>query len=249
MDTQIDRLSGDYIIYQPVQGQRYSTDDMLVAWLAVRELREASASPSSFLDLGCGLCSVSMIILWCCPQLRGIGIERAASRLACARQSLEANKLSERFRLIHGDLRSVRLKKRFDFITSSPPYYECREGFLSPDADRAQVRFETRGSIEDYFQAAAAHAASGARFITVYPTPYTRRLGEAAAASGFSVRRSIDIIPRAGKPALFTLFCCVNDSAATGSSAEELIVRGEDQLFTPDFCSVRRMLAFPDKAQ
>ena len=44
MNTQIDRLSGDYVIYQPVQGQRYTTDDMLVAWLAVRELRATIGS-------------------------------------------------------------------------------------------------------------------------------------------------------------------------------------------------------------
>ena len=111
------------------------------------------------------------------------------------------------------------------------------------------MRFETRGSIEDYFRAAAAHAAPGARFITVYPTPYTGRLLEAAQANGFSVRRSIDIIPRAGKPSLFTLFCCVNDNSAAGSTAEALVVRGEDRLFTPEFRSVRRMLAFPDKAK
>jgi tRNA1(Val) A37 N6-methylase TrmN6 len=61
VNTQTDRLSGDYVIYQPVQGQRYSTDDMLVAWLAVRELREGQKAVSSFLDLGCGLCAVPMI--------------------------------------------------------------------------------------------------------------------------------------------------------------------------------------------
>ena len=32
--ARIDTLSGNYIIYQPEKGQRYSTDDMLVAWLA-----------------------------------------------------------------------------------------------------------------------------------------------------------------------------------------------------------------------
>jgi len=249
MKTQIDRLSGNYVIYQPVTGQRYSTDDMLVAWLAVRELRANQLEVTSFLDLGCGLCSVPMIILWCCKNLHGIGIEHATSRLDCARQSLAANQLEDRFQVINGDLRALRLKTRFDFITSSPPYYEYREGPLSPDPDRARVRFETRGSIEDYFQAAAALAAFGARFITVYPTRYKERVTAAAKGSGFAVQRSIDIIPREGKTALFTLFTCINDSSATNSRSEELIVRGRDQLFTPEFRSVRCMLGFPDKAR
>jgi tRNA1(Val) A37 N6-methylase TrmN6 len=109
------------------------------------------------------------------------------------------------------------------------------------------VRFETQGSIEDYFQAAAAHAAPGARFITVYPTALKQRVHTAAASNRFAIQRSIDIIPRAGKAALFTLFTCNYDSPTTGSF-EALTVRGRDQLFTPEFRSLRRMLGYRDKA-
>ena len=248
MNTQIDKLSGDYVIYQPVEGQRYSTDDMLLAWLAVREMNADQSGVPSFLDLGCGLCSVSMIILWCFKDLHGFGIEHAAPRLDYARQSLAANQLKKRFQLINADLRTLRLKKRFDFITSSPPYYEYREGPVSPDPDRARVRFETQGNIEDYFQTAAAHAAPKARFITVYPTPYKQRVITAASESGFSIHRSIDIIPRAGKAALFSLFTCIQGSTET-IATEKLTIRGHDQLFTPAFRAVRRMLGFRDKAK
>jgi tRNA1(Val) A37 N6-methylase TrmN6 len=187
-----------------------------------------------------------MIVLWCCRELNGFGIEIAEERLACARLSLAANHLERRFKLVNADVRTLSLKKRFNFITSSPPYYEFREGPLSPDPDRARVRFETKGCIEHYFQAAAAHADGQARFITAYPTRYKERVSAAALATGFSLRRSIDIIPRAGKPALFTLFTCDRDPAAA-QHAEQLTVRGSDQLFTPEFRSVRSMLGFRDK--
>jgi len=214
----------------------------------VRELQTGQFKVSSFLDLGCGLCSISMIVLWCCKNLQGIGVEYAASRLAFARQSLAANQLENRFQLINADLRDLRLKSHFDFITSSPPYYEYREGPLSPDPDRARVRFETQGSIESYFQTAAAHAAPKARFITVYPAPYKQRVNEAAGANGFNIQRCIDIIPREGKAALFTLFNCINGPVA-GTACENLTVRGQDQLFTPEFRAVRSMLGFPDKTK
>jgi len=246
MTMRTDRLSGDLVIYQPEQGQRYTTDDVLVAWLAVRELREDPANIQSFLELGCGLCAVSMIVLWCCRELSGIGIEVAGQRLACARASLAANHLEHRFKLINADMRSLRLKARYSFIASSPPYYEFREGPLSPDPDRARVRFETKGCLEDYFQAAAAHAAPDARFITVYPTRCTERISAAAAMAGFSIRRSIDVIPRAGKPALFTLFTCSRAPAASRRE-ETITVRGTDLLYTREFRSVRAMLDFRDK--
>lgn len=242
-----DRLSGDCVIYQPLQGQRYTTDDMLVAWLAVREIRAQAANADSFLELGCGLCAVSMIVLWCCPGLDGIGIEASPERLACARRSLDANRLGNRFQLINADLRSLRLKASFSFIVSSPPYYERGEGPLSPDPDRARVRFETRGSIEGYFMAAAAHATPDALFITVYPARFRQRAHAAARRSGFRVRRSVDIIPRTGKPPLFTLFACARGKNGPPCEAEKLTVRGQDRLFTPEFRAVRRMLGFPDK--
>jgi tRNA1(Val) A37 N6-methylase TrmN6 len=243
----MDRLSGGLVIYQPEQGQRYTTDDVLVAWLAVREVRENPADIQSFLELGCGLCAVSMSVLWCCRDMRGVGIEIAGERLACARLSLAVNHLDDRFKLINADVRELRLKTRYRCITSSPPYYDFREGPVSPDPDRARVRFETKGCIEDYFQAAAAHADRQTRFITAYPTRFKERVNAAAGAAGFFIRRSIDIIPRAGKPALFTLFSCTNQEPAT-VIAEELTVRGHDQLLTPEFRAARRMLGYPDKS-
>ena len=72
-NAQVDRLSGDFIIYQPRDGQRYTTDDLLVAWFAVREMRSRAEPPASFLDLGSGLCSVPMILLWAFPALTGSG--------------------------------------------------------------------------------------------------------------------------------------------------------------------------------
>ena len=248
MTMRTDRLSGDFVICQPVQGQRYTTDDMLVAWLAMRELCAAGMNVPSFLDLGCGLCSVSMILLWCRPDLRGIGIEVSAQRLACARESIAANQLTGRFQLVNADLRSLRLKTVFSFITSSPPYYNFEEGPISADPDRVRVRFETRGSIEDYFQAAAAHAAPQALFITVYPSRSTQRAIEAAHNSGFAIRRSVEVVPRAGKPPLFTLFTCIRGTHAKRTT-ETLIVRGQNQLFTRQFRAARRMLGFRDKSR
>ncbi len=101
----VDRLSGDYVIYQPQEGQRYTTDDMLVAWLAVREVKASSVVPVSFLDLGSGLCSVPMIVLWSFANINGFGIEISPDRRRLGTLSLEKNGLTERFKLMPGDAR------------------------------------------------------------------------------------------------------------------------------------------------
>jgi tRNA1Val (adenine37-N6)-methyltransferase len=244
--VQADRLCGDYVIYQPQDGQRYTTDDMLVGWLAVRELRQRVCAPASFLDLGSGLCSVPMIVLWAFPHIRGFGIEISLDRFKLGERSLAENGLAERFRLMQGDLRDVRLQERFSLVTSSPPYYERREGPVSPNADKAGVRFELHGTIDDYCRAAAAHLEQGGIFATVYPFQYRLRALHAAQACGLSLERQVQVVSRDGKPPLLSLF--ILSLQGPGAAAqEEFIIRGADHLFTEEFRRARQNVGFPDK--
>ena len=109
--VQTDTLSGDFIIYQPEKGQRYTTDDFLVAWFSVKKIQESLRTANCFLDLGSGLCSVPMIILWAFPALTGVGVEINRDRLSLGMKSLAANGLTQRFHLIHGDIRQIFVKK------------------------------------------------------------------------------------------------------------------------------------------
>lgn len=245
-NAQIDRLSGDFFIYQPRRGQRYTTDDMLVAWLAVRELRCRAIAPACFLDLGSGLCSVPMIVLWAFPEMTGCGIEISPERCALGRASLEKNGLAGRFSLLEGDLRELRLAARYGLITSSPPYYERREGPVSPDSDKAGVRFELQGAFEDYCRTAACHLAPGGLFATVYPRQYRSRALAAARACGLGCEREVQVIPRQGKPSLLSLFIFSPETPGA-HGLEELVVRGDDHLFTDAFRKARQEVGFPDK--
>ena len=127
---QTDTLSGDFIIYQPENGQRYTTDDFLVGWFSITILQESLRPVASFLDLGSGLCSVPMIILWAFPALTGAGIEINRDRLSLGMKSLAANRLSQRFHLIQGDTRRISLKKRSSVFKSNV-FKEMKERILN----------------------------------------------------------------------------------------------------------------------
>jgi len=242
-ETRIDTLSGDYIIYQPENGQRYCTDDMLVAWLALRSIREGAVSAGRFLDLGSGLCAVPMIFLWGISQTTGCGIEISRERMLLGRKSLAANGLSERFHLIHGDIRSIFLNEKFSLITATPPYYMKKEGISSPNDDKALARFEVNGTIFDYFQSAAFHLDAGGAFITAYPFQYAQRVFAAAREQEFYPDLRIDVIPRETKPPLISLFSFLKGVKGRNAS-ETLAVRNEDQSFTQEYKEVRRELGF-----
>jgi len=245
-NARIDTLSGNYIIYQPEEGQRYSTDDMLVAWLAVKSAKKRSSLPRSFLDLGSGLCSVPMIFLWAFPKIEGCGIEISRSRFSLGEKSLEANGLSCRFKLLNRDLRDTFLDKKFEIVTSSPPYYRKNEGPISPDKDKAGVRFELNGTIYDYFTSVAYHLEPGGFFTTVYPFQYTERVFDAAERNDFCCDLKIDVIPKKTKPPLISLFRFIKGSKGLNTK-ETLEIRNEDQSFTKEYNEIRKELGFKEK--
>jgi len=242
--TRIDTICNGFIIMQPVNGQRYSTDDMLVAWLAVRTISTAAQPIDRFIDLGSGLCSVPLIVLCSFPTLQGLGIELNAQRLALGAQSILANGLQRRFRLMRADVRTLCLRTRVSLVTSSPPYHPRRSGQISANSDKAAVRFELHGGIEDYVRAAAEHLCDHGCFITVYPCRQQARLLAAAQACGFALDRQVNVIPRQNKPPLFALYSLCK-SAPGRNIVETLTIRNSDQGFTPEYALVRKQLGFP----
>ena len=238
-----DTLSGDFKIFQPENGQRYSTDDLLTAWLAIKSVSDDP--PSRFLDLGSGLASVPMIVLWKFPKLSGIGVEIRPNRYELAERSLEMNGLTGRFRIIHGDLRELELDEKFDLVTSTPPYYQSTEGPLSENDDKAAARFELNGSIDDYFKTASKHLSESGFFITVYPFLYTQRVYEAAQNCGMRINSRVDLVPRAGKPPLISIFSA--SFSKTSVSQELLVMRDSEGNHTKEYNDARIMCGFKEK--
>lgn len=201
----IDSLTAGWTIAQRRKGHRHSTDDLLTGWYAL----EVVATPATILDLGSGIGSVGLIALWRSPPTTTlVAIEAQEVSFALLVDNLERNRLTDRVRPIHGDLREVRLDDRFDLVTGSPPYWDVSEGVLPADSQKAHARFELRGDVRDYARAARAALAPGGRFVFCFPTVQRARAEAACAAAELAVIRSRDVIPRAGAAPLFTLFAC-----------------------------------------
>ncbi|MBO7127672.1 methyltransferase [bacterium] len=238
-----DTLSGDFKIFQPENGQRYSTDDLLTAWLAIKTV--SADPPSRFLDLGSGLASVPMIVLWKFPGLSGIGVEIRPNRYELAEKSLEINGLTERFHIIHGDLRELALDEKFDLITSTPPYYQSAEGPISENDDKAAARFELNGSIDDYFKTAAKHLSEKGFFITVYPFLYASRVYAAAKNCGMFINSRVDFIPKDGKQALISIFSA--SFSETETEQKLLVMRDSSGNHTKEYNDARILCGFKPK--
>lgn len=225
MSDERDELTEDHLtigwkILQRKRGHRHSTDDLLTGWYAAEK---TSPERRRLLDLGAGIGTVGMLLLWRSPDATLVSIEAQEISFALLEKNIARNDLGARVRAIHGDLRHVRLEgETFDVVTGSPPYFDPKDGIVSADSQRAHARFELRGDVVDYCKAARAALAPGGRFVFCFPTNQRARAERAVSDTGLAIVTSRDVIPRRGIAPLFSLFSCRHRDDAGPSSEPTL---------------------------
>jgi len=251
-------LSGDFRIFQRVDGHRWSLDDLVTADYAAGAT--GGVAPRRILDLGCGVGSVLLMLAWRFPKAQLVGVEAQELSLGLLRRSLWWNGVEDRVTVHHGDLRELGtiiasgiagpVDGGFDLVSGTPPYFLPGDGVESPHVQRGPCRFEHRGGVEVYLEAmrlALAPDGVGALCASARPEGRTEA---AATALGLHIRRRRQVIPRAGKAPLITLYE-VSRSPAPLVEDAPLVVRDAQGRFTADYDAIRArmgMPVFPPKA-
>ncbi len=246
----LDGLTRDYRIYQRRRGHRHSTDDLLTAWYAVTHAPNLPIS--TLLDLGTGIGSVGLSVLWRFPEatLTAIEVQDVSYRLFLS--NLWANGVEDRVRPIHGDLRSsVPEGRTWPLVTGSPPYFDVKNGKVSADSQRAGARFELKGDVTDYCRAARRALASQGRFVFCFPTVQRARAERAIDGAELDLVAARDVVPRVGIPALFSLFACRlrGEGDAPPSLEAPFVVRDSEGNHTAEMTAVRALFGMTSQPQ
>jgi tRNA1(Val) A37 N6-methylase TrmN6 len=255
----LDAISGNYRIYQYVDGHRFSTDDLLVAWYSTTHGIRAER----VLDLGSGIGSVAMMVAWRLPGARFTTVEAQERSIRLARKSIRYNRLEDRFDLRLGDFREdgvFREDERFDLVTGSPPYFPLSDGVLSDHPQKVECRFEARGDVRDYCDRAAKHLAPGGMAFLVFPKNQEARLLEGAERSGLEVLRSRAVVLREGDSPLLSLYQLGSrddfpgklfdrfrraDGVNLGWEEPPLVIRRKDGEVHPEYSVAKLSMGFP----
>ncbi len=200
-DVTHNRLIGDLHIYQRRGGHRTGTDDVLTAWFAASRFARA---PARYLDLGCGIGSVLLMTAHRLRPLHSLGVEAQPQSVDMLRRAL--SELPEPTNLTisvtQADFREPDFAQGpFDLITGSPPYFPLSDGVLPADAQRRACRFEARGGIEAYCDAAARMLEAEGSFYVVFQTTWDARVLAAARAANLYLTARADArmrVDRAG---------------------------------------------------
>ncbi|WP_461393309.1 tRNA1(Val) (adenine(37)-N6)-methyltransferase [Deferrisoma sp.] len=244
----LDCLSGHWKIFQLRRGHRYSTDDLLTAWYAVACCRRVGLVPRRLLDLGCGIGSVGLMVLWRFPEACLVGVEAQAVSAGLARRTARYNGVADRVEIRHRDFRgpdAFGAGERFDLVTGSPPYLEPGEGTRSSLPQRGPCRFEDRGGIEGYARVAAERLGEGGLFVWVHATRYRDGNLQAAEAAGLGRITLRPVVFRQGRESLISLFCASRSDRLVVEEERPLTVRAADGTWTEEYRAVRREMGFP----
>jgi tRNA1Val (adenine37-N6)-methyltransferase len=163
-DETLDRLTSRLTIIQKRRGHRAASDDTLLAWAAARACPDAVR----VLDMGSGKGTVAMLLLQRLPGCRVIGLEALDVSHELAVRNARMNALTDRWDPRLGDLRDPRVlagESPFDLITGAPPFMPVGSGVMPEDPQRAAGRFELRGGVRDYAEAAVRHLAQGGKAV------------------------------------------------------------------------------------
>lgn len=246
-----DALTGRFRILQRKRGHRYSVDDLLTAREAMRAL-EGQPAPEAYLDLGCGIGSVLLMVAHHLSEARIVGVEAQALSFGLAERNVARNGLDQQVRLIHGDLRDPAVHAdalsdgRFDLVTGTPPYAPPGTSVPSPDSQRCFARVEMRGGIEDYLAAAAKLVKPTGRVVVCGVANAPERARTGAAAAGLRMLCRVDAIPRAGREALFSVWTFAPEAAAPDAPFAEraYVARDADGQRTEASFRIRTFFGF-----
>ena len=241
-------LTGDWRVFQRVDGHRWSLDDLVTAALATD-----GPAPARALDLGCGIGSVLLMVAWAYPNVRAIGIEAQSMSADLADRSIRYNGCSDRVCVVRGDFRAVLPRatarferKGFDLVTGTPPYFAPGTHTVSLAVQRGPCRHTLRGGVSAYMDAAAAVLAPSGRLVCCMAVSQREEAVSRAQKLGFSLRRRWRVVPVIGKPELIDVTEWMLEPSPL---VEErmLTVRDEAGQWTAEFQAIRARMGLPPR--
>ena len=240
-DETLDDLAAGLRVLQRRRGHRSATDDLLAASCA------AGAGPgaSSVLDLGCGHGTVTLLLSGMLPMARftSVEVQELSHGLLC--RNVLINDLGQRVTPLLSDLRTLQLPERFDLVTGTPPFMPLGSGILPKDPQRAAGRFELRGGIEDYLEAAARHLAPAGRVSMLMDAAQDDRCRRAFDAAGLHLHQVRVFDPRPGRVPRYRGYIGGLEPREGPVLEERLLVRDEEGAYTPDMLALRREVGVP----
>ncbi|HHV18103.1 MAG TPA: tRNA1(Val) (adenine(37)-N6)-methyltransferase [Thermoanaerobacterales bacterium] len=198
-----DLLCNGLKIIQHKNSYRFAIDAVLLANFV------KAGKKDKIIDLGTGSGVIALLISAKTDAEEIVGIEIAQGAFDRAVRSIKMNRLQERVKIIHGNLKeavNIFGRESFSVVVTNPPYMTVKEGKISPNPDLAIARHEVAAALQDVVKAARGLLTFSGRFYMVYRTVRLTDAIYEMKLQGLEPKILRFIHPRAGdSPNLFLL--------------------------------------------
>ncbi len=164
-DEILDDLQNGLMIIQKKNGFKFGIDAVLLSDFA----KDSTSKRTLDLCTGTGIIPLLLSAKTTTPEICGIEIQEEMANVA--KRSVEYNKLDERIKITHGDLKdafSIYGKCCFDKITCNPPYMKINGAVINEKDTLSIARHELMCSLEDVISISAGLLKVKGRFYMIH---------------------------------------------------------------------------------
>lgn len=206
-------------LLQTAAGFRTSIDSVLLA--AACPARDEE----SVLDLGCGVGSAGICVLWRVPGVTLTGVEIQPESVELARKNASLNGMEQRCVFEQADIRDFK-GRGFDHVICNPPYLEAGTHMVSPSESLAMARGHAELSLKDWVDVAYKALKQEGSLTIIHRADHTDKIVQAMGPR-FGAVEIIPLWPHAGEVAKRVIIRAIKDRK-TGSILHPGIVLHRD---------------------
>lgn len=229
-NERIDDLQrGGLRVIQRADAFRFGTDAVLLADFAAPRRHDRVC------DLGTGTGIIPLLLYARENTISADAVEIQPDMADMAARSMALNGLSEKIRVLPGDLRQIRTllpHARYDLVTCNPPYGKAGGTLLNPDASKRLARHEESCAIEDVACAAAWLLQNGGRLCCVFPAARMIELSDAMRKYRMAPKRIRMVHSRVEKAAHLCLMEGMLDARPGLIIEPPLVIYDENNAYT-----------------
>lgn len=146
-NSKIVELPDGSIIHQHKEGQKVSSDNVLLNKVIMAEYSRQSGSVLHVLELGSGNGINSIMLKKRFPHWEVAGIEIDDELVTIAQLNCKIQNLN--IKIVKADLRQYPVANQYDLIVANPPYKKVNSGRLSLSSKNNVAKFELSCTMDD----------------------------------------------------------------------------------------------------
>ena len=222
---------GGMKILQKLDGFRFGTDAVLLSGFVRARGRDR------ILDMGCGTGVIGLLLAGRLPLADITGLELQSDMAEMAQRSAEINGLTDRMRIVQGDLRrcdEIFAPCSFDVVVMNPPYSPLGSGPVSETDAHALARHEATCTARDMAHAAFRLLKNGGKLFVIYPAERIYEVMDACIQERMTPKRLRLIQHSAGRAPKLLLMEASRQGKSGVMWMEPLILCEADGSYTPE---------------